>query len=201
MVSGIVIGAGVIAATIATGGAAAPLAAGLATVQASSVVGAVGVSGAAAATGAAATAAAGSAAAIGTAAASGAAAAAVTGGCVATGAVAGATAATTTAVIGAAPAIGTAAAVAATNPIGWIILGASAESDGLSWDCWKPVIRYTGRDVAPPVLADILSHESVVSKTETSTGWRVTNKWDEKFNIDYVVLPGGLLAAHAERAD
>lgn len=102
----------------------------------------------------------------------------------------------------AAPAV----AALTTNPVGWVILGAKfeekqkqANSEGLTWNCYKPVIRDFKRDEPDGVpLIEILEHPNVTKWSEESFGkWSVVNKWDEKFEIRLVSLPSGQIAAHA----
>lgn len=94
-----------------------------------------------------------------------------------------------------APAAATAATAAAINPIGLALLGSE---DGQSWNCWKQVIHFTG-EAPTPTLDTILTHPSVEKVIATDSGWTVINEWDEKFDIFYVLLPDGVLAAHAQR--
>lgn len=199
---------GIAALTLATGGAAAPVAmGGMAVLEAGGgAAGAATALGAAAgAAGAGATAAvtAGSAAAAAasTGAVGGAAAAAVAGTSVATGAAAGAAGAAATTAAGAAGAAAPAgAALGAAGPIGWIILG----SDGIEWDCWKPIIHSAERYNSTGMLVkDLLSHEAIahydLDLTQSPTVLRVVNKWEEEFAIRFYRLPTtGQVVAHAE---
>lgn len=117
----------------------------------------------------------------------------------------GASAGAATATAGAGAAAPAVAALT-TNPVGWVILGAKfeekqkqANSEGLTWNCYKPVIRDFKRDEPDGVpLIEILEHPNVTKWSEESFGkWSVVNKWEEKFEIRLVSLPSGQIAAHA----
>lgn len=92
--------------------------------------------------------------------------------------------------------------VAMTGPVGWCILGATCDDVGTeSWDCWKQVVR--DHSTTPSLgaqLSDILVDKRVKSVTNLSDGnIRLTNVWNEEFDIKRVILPDGTHAAHATR--
>lgn len=150
------------AATIATAGAAAPVAAAAVGTSLTGVSVTAGVG-------------AGTSAAVGT---------ALTGVSVTAGVGAGTTAATTAAV--------------ALGPVGWIMLGCDSKNDEITWDCWKQIIHYNGKENGGVRLDDFLNHPSITQKYLSEDGLFVINEWQEKFKISYVFLPNGELAAHAE---
>lgn len=209
-----VVAVGVGVAVAVTGGAAAPLAAAGAeavTVAAAGTAGAV-AGGTAAAAGAIATGAA-------TGAVAGAASAAATGAAVTTGAVGGAAAGATTAAMtgGAAAAAASGAASGAatgvtvassilSGPVGWLVLGAAEEGDGMScytWDCWKDVVRdKSPKPSAGLLLRNLINHphvRSVESPRSAAALAHVVNVWGECFDIHRVYLASGTPAAHACR--
>jgi hypothetical protein len=165
-----VITAGVIG-TVATAGAAAPLAAA-ASASAASAAGVAGVAGAAGVAGTGAV-----------------------GGVVGTGATVG----------GATGASGLATAGGiALGPIGWMILG----TDGFyTFDCWKQVVHdesSTASEGKP--LGEIMTDERIKNvEIETNNDQYdlpqliLENIWDERFRIDYVMLPSKQLTAHATK--
>ena len=78
-------------------------------------------------------------------------------------------------------------------------------SDGLSWDCWRPVLRdFDSKEPRGRLLKDIAVDPRVVEvRSKPQEGYWpqiwLKNKWQEEFRIDYVQLPGGEIAAHASR--
>ena len=194
---------GVATATILTGGAAGPAVVPLVALAEGGATGAAALGAAAGAT----TAAAGVAGAAAGAAASGAAIGAVSG---AAGAAVAGTAITTGVVTGAAsgaaagaagvlgPAAYAGAVVGMTNPIGWVLLGCDCKNDAITWDCWKPIIHYKGKESGAVWLNDFLNHPSIIHKYLSEDGFFVINQWQEKFKISYVFLPDGQFAAHAQ---
>ena len=185
----------------ATGAAALGAAAGATTAAA----GAAGAAAGAAATGAVAGAIGGAAGAGATSAAiaagviSGTAGAAATSTAIATGVTAGAASG---AAIGAATTLGpaayTGAVVGMTNPIGWVLLGCDCKNDAITWDCWKPIIHYKGKESGAVWLNDFLNHPSIIHKYLSEGDLFLINQWQEKFKISYVLLPNGQFAAHAQ---
>ncbi|XP_054165280.1 uncharacterized protein LOC128962901 [Oppia nitens] len=182
-------------ATVATCGAAAPLAAGAATGVGTTVVG----------TGAAAA---------GAAAATGTGAAAVVGGT-------GAAAAVSTVGAGGAVATGglTTGAILS-GPIGWAILGANIEQSNsgsvhhyYSYDCWKAIVRDTSAQPSSgKLLRDVLRDSRVLNYTfeyrqggqgadndDYVTGIKVENVWHDQFHINFLHVPGHGLAVHANK--
>ena len=191
----VVLTAGV-TATIITAGAAAPIALPAAVGATTGTVSAVAASG-------------GTAAAVAGSAGAGAVSGAIAGatvGCTATaaevGAVvgAGSAAAVTSSSAGAA---GVTAGVAA-GPVGWIILGVSKPAtSACTYDCWKPVVHDTSPEPSSgKLLREIMMDPRVkqVIKTDDDSDYPeiiLENIWDEKFKIEYVLLPSDQLAAHA----
>lgn len=98
------------------------------------------------------------------------------------------------------PAMG---AMAAMGPVGWIGIGMmGADNDGLSWDCWKPVLH--DKSTAPSSgmpMKEVLSDPRV--KKITVDGEKVTlvNVWDEKFQVTYFDIPGFGIATHAAKLE
>jgi hypothetical protein len=126
----------------------------------------------------------------------------------------------------------------ALGPLGWIVLGASSQTDQRSWDCWKQILHETSSsssqpsrdDTAPCVtvtkrrgilLKDLVDDARVrsakillvpISESEDETAGAgycdgdlsrsriiLENVWGEMFNVDFVALDDGRLAAHASR--
>eukprot|EP00928_Gymnodinium_smaydae_P016973 TRINITY_DN1644_c0_g1_i2.p1 TRINITY_DN1644_c0_g1~~TRINITY_DN1644_c0_g1_i2.p1 ORF type:complete len:186 (+),score=28.18 TRINITY_DN1644_c0_g1_i2:74-631(+) len=77
-----------------------------------------------------------------------------------------------------------------------IIVGADA--DGVTWDCWKPILHETS--AAPSrgrLLTDILSDPVISDINVGNESIFVRNRWNESWRIDPVMLPWGQIAAHA----
>ena len=102
-------------------------------------------------------------------------------------------------------------AAAATNPIGWFVLGASesVHSEQYSWDCWKPILHdQSQRASKGRLLRDVFCDERV--RTVISYGLNqddpeqcrfiVENVWDETFEINAVVLSNDKVAFHATKS-
>ncbi len=125
--------------------------------------------------------------------------AAVAGG--ATGAATGAaTAAAVTSASAGASGLATAGGIAA-GPIGWIILGTD---EFYTFDCWKQVVH--DESTAPSqgrFLREVIMDKRIKNvKIETSNDLPqliLENIWDERFRIDYVMLPSNQLTAHASK--
>lgn len=191
------------ATIICTGGAAAP-AVGAAAAE-GILAGTAGATAAAAGTVTTGVAVAG---ATGTAAASGAITGAVAGGSltsVAVGSVVGgASAAGVSATGGGAAAAASAGLLA--GPVGWICLGTDEENGNLSFDCWKPLLHDESKEPSEGMLLRDVFMDPRIKDIEVSNDVnpyypeiRLTNTWDEEFEIQYVRLPSGQLAAHAVR--
>jgi hypothetical protein len=109
--------------------------------------------------------------------------------------------ATATTVTGA-PA-GAAIAAAATNPVGWLVLGADESHDpeatGIiaTYDCWKAVVH---EDDATPssgrLLREVLASPAIADFDEANMMLR--NVWGEVFRLDHVRV-AGVHALHAVR--
>jgi len=110
----------------------------------------------------------------------------------------------------------------ALGPIGWLLLGASASEDSseaealedaseaeeptpsaYTFDCWKPVVhdttpepssgRFLGEIAMDPRVKQVIKNDDDSAYPEII----LENIWDEKFRIEYVVLPNNQTAAHA----
>jgi len=100
---------------------------------------------------------------------------------------------------------GTATGAAALGPVGWLVLGASGEptTSAYTYDCWKQVVH----DMTPELSSGRLLREimmdprvkQVIKVADNSPYPEIIleNIWDEKFRIEYVLLPSNELAAHA----
>merc|ERR550534_215320 len=83
---------------------------------------------------------------------------------------------------------------------GIIVLG--ADSDGISWDCWKPLFHDTSSTPSNGIpLAKALSHPDIHVVANEVEGLVVQNAWSERFLISPVMLPCGRLAAHASKME
>lgn len=86
-----------------------------------------------------------------------------------------------------------------------LLVGASEESAtvGYTFDCWKPVIHDTSPEPSSGrLLGEITADPRVKEVIERDVGSLfpeiiLENVWDEKFLLEYVLLPTGELAAHA----
>jgi hypothetical protein len=133
---------------------------------------------------------------------------------------AAATAVTSTSAGGAALTAGIAA-----GPVGWICLGAATATNSASsyaatastttdeikkytFDCWKEVVHE--ESITPSngmLIKDVILHPSIKAVHMAGGGSAlypellIENVWDEKFQIQYVTLDNGVLAAHALRID
>jgi len=97
----------------------------------------------------------------------------------------------------------------ALGPVGWLVLGASDEQPTASacrrytFDCWKPVIHDTSAELSSGrLLRDIIMDPRVKQVINAAHGSPqpeiiLENIWDEKFRIEYVLLPNSQTAAHA----
>merc|ERR1739845_147113 len=83
---------------------------------------------------------------------------------------------------------------------GIVVLG--ADSDGISWDCWKPLFHDTSSAPSNGMpLAEALSHPDIHVVANEVEGLVVQNAWSERFLISPVMLPCGRLAAHASKME
>jgi hypothetical protein len=113
--------------------------------------------------------------------------------------------------------------VASAFPVGWIVLGAAPDPAGFptanpssernyTFDCWKQVVH--DESITPSngmLIRDVMLHPSIkavhiVAGPPTTYAsvypeLLIENVWDEKFQIQYVTLDNGSLAAHALRMD
>lgn len=98
------------------------------------------------------------------------------------------------------------ALAAATVCVPMLVLVGAEEGDnhnGLTWDCWKAVLRDTSTEPSQGMtLGALLSDDRIqASKSEGYRGMlTVTNKWGETFDIKPVTVPGLGLAYHCEPA-
>jgi hypothetical protein len=108
-------------------------------------------------------------------------------------------------------------------PVGWIVLGAALDPAGFltanpsserkyTFDCWKQVVH--DESITPSngmLIRDVMLHPSIKAvhivagpPTAYASDYPellIENVWDEKFQIQYVTLDNGSLAAHALRID
>ena len=175
------IGAGVGAAT-GLGGAVTAAATGSAVAAGTTVIGAAAAGGAAGAIGGSVAAGSGAAAALGAA------------GGAASGAAGGA-------------AISSICAGIFTGPVGWVILGTTAEeSSGVyTFDCWKPILHDDSSEPSHGKTLREIAMDPRIKQVSTTANENnanfphlvLQNVWDEQFRIDYVYLFSNQLAAHA----
>ena len=128
--------------------------------------------------------------------------AAVVGG--ATGAATGAaTAAGVTSMSAGASGLATAGSIAA-GPIGWIILGTD---EFYTFDCWKQVMHDESTIPSQGKLLQEIIMDKRIKNIEIEVNndhndlpkLILENIWDERFRIDYVMLPSNQLTAHASK--
>ena len=93
------------------------------------------------------------------------------------------------------------------SPIGMLCVGTSvkASRDGVTYDCWKPVLHDTSEEESDGMLLkDLCQHPNVINCTvEVGTILPhivIENMWFEKFEIEYLVISGSdRLLCHANR--
>jgi hypothetical protein len=113
-----------------------------------------------------------------------------------TGAAAGATAA---AGVGGSTLGGTGLVTAgiSSGPVGWIVLGTSAKSNGngTTFDCWKPVLHDVSEQPSNGMLLkDLCAHPNIARVScEVRSGSDlpdivIENIWNEKFGIEYLMV-------------
>jgi len=78
------------------------------------------------------------------------------------------------------------------------LLGAA--EDGLSWDCWKPVLH----DSSPTpssgmMLKEVYADARLKTVTLADNKLIIQNIWEEKFDITFFDIPGHGIAAHATK--
>jgi len=98
------------------------------------------------------------------------------------------------------------AAVILAGPVGSVLLGADGDTNELTYDCWKPVVRDTSQELSrgrllrevagSPMIKEVLLLPD--SQTQAPQLF-LHNVWDERFRIDFGFLPSGEFAAHAIR--
>ncbi|XP_060582009.1 Golgi-associated RAB2B interactor protein 3-like [Ruditapes philippinarum] len=89
-----------------------------------------------------------------------------------------------------------------------LAVGASVnqEDDEISYDCWKPVVHDTSPERSNGMLLkDMVCHPNVANVTMTTgicdslPSILIENIWNEKFEIEYVVIhDSGKIACHAK---
>lgn len=90
--------------------------------------------------------------------------------------------------------------LASTGPPGWTVLAFVGSDDGLTWDCWKPIVRDTSTTASQGIrLQALQAHKAVKSCSFRDDHISVVNQWEEEFRLDPVRLPSGQLAFHATR--
>jgi hypothetical protein len=92
-----------------------------------------------------------------------------------------------------------------------------AAEDGLSWDCWKPVLHDTS--LAPSsgmllkeveihytillrtknILFQVFADSRLKTVTQTDNKFVIQNIWEEEFDITFLDIPGHGIAAHATK--
>lgn len=103
--------------------------------------------------------------------------------------------------------LGGAAGGILSSPLGLLCVGTSENSGGHSatYDCWKPVVHDTSAEESEGMLLKELCHHHNVANCIIEHGTVlphivIENKWDEKFEIEYLVLSGSnKLVCHANR--
>jgi len=95
----------------------------------------------------------------------------------------------------------------ALGPVGWLLLGAAEEptTSAYTFDCWKQVVRDTSPEPSSGrLLREIVMDPRVKQVIKGAAADNapypeiiLENIWDEKFRIEYVLLPTNQLAAHA----
>lgn len=95
---------------------------------------------------------------------------------------------------------GAGSAILATGPLGWAILGSS---EGMTFDCWKPVLHDLSTEPSNGLLLkDVVCDPRIKDVTVTLQPDKfpeivLENKWSEKFRIELFVVDGKKLVAHA----
>jgi len=99
----------------------------------------------------------------------------------------------------------TAAIVA--GPVGWLLLGTSLDGkteSGITYDCWKPVLHDSSPEPSQgKFLKEVMEDpriKQIIVEDEQSQLPKISlvNIWDEKFDIQYLLLPSiNQLVAHA----
>merc|ERR1712178_136789 len=92
--------------------------------------------------------------------------------------------------------------IAATmTPIGWAGLAViGADEDGLTWDCWKPILRDSSPEPSMGMTVnELLARQEIQSTTWHADHIEISNIWEEHFKLLPVRLPDGLIAFHATR--
>jgi len=77
-----------------------------------------------------------------------------------------------------------------------------ADTDGLSWDCWKPVLH--DKSTAPSSgmrMKEVASDPRVKKITVDDEKVTLVNVWDEKFQVTFFDIPGFGIAAHAAKLE
>ncbi|KAG4067501.1 hypothetical protein HA402_002778 [Bradysia odoriphaga] len=96
------------------------------------------------------------------------------------------------------------------GPALWLVLGTEfsdgtvEHEQGLSYDCWKPLLRDTSTNPSNGMLLRDVLMDSRIKNVNLSYGpseiyplISLENVWGEKFRIEYVRLPWNEIAAHA----
>merc|ERR1712107_279101 len=94
-------------------------------------------------------------------------------------------------------------AMAAMGPVGWVgIAMLGADTDGLSWDCWKPVLHdESATPSSGKPMKEVVSDPRVKKITVDDGKLTLVNVWDEKFQVTYFDIPGFGIAAHADKLE
>jgi hypothetical protein len=92
------------------------------------------------------------------------------------------------------------------GPVGWMVLGAAQEETAAActFDCWKPVLHddslesSNGRLLRDVVIdSRIKQVTTALSATSSLPEIFLENIWNERFRIEYIMLPTNQMAAHA----
>ncbi|CAG2190091.1 unnamed protein product [Mytilus edulis] len=86
-----------------------------------------------------------------------------------------------------------ASATITSSPIGLLTVGTSTEGTDITHDCWKQIVHDSSLEPSNGILLkDLVSHCKVSNVTVTSCGLLphvvIQNIWNEKFELEYVVL-------------
>jgi hypothetical protein len=101
--------------------------------------------------------------------------------------------------------------LAALGPVGWIVLGTEENAKcgetpvpSYTFDCWKPVLHDKSPEpshgrLLRDVVVDPRVKQAIIKAGDCCAFPEIIlqNVWDERFLIDYLMLPSGQVAAHA----
>ncbi|XP_054165127.1 uncharacterized protein LOC128962750 [Oppia nitens] len=89
------------------------------------------------------------------------------------------------------------------GPLGWLTLGTitdSTETSNATYDCWKPVLHDSSRELSSGVILRDIMRDSRLKGIHCSDDYTISlfNIWDEQFELQYVNVPNYGLALHAQ---